>query len=59
MKITITWTDEDVWYVAEEHGIKLSEAQVNDILSLLEENHDANIGINWDVIYLTIQSYIS
>jgi hypothetical protein len=59
MEITITWTDEDVWCVAEEFGIELNEAQVNDILSLLEKNHDATIGINWEVIHLTIQYYIS
>lgn len=59
MEIKITWTDDDIWDVAEEHDISLSEEQCHAILRRLGDCHDANIGINWDVILDTIRSYIT
>lgn len=33
----------------------LSDDQCREVLRLLKKNHDANIGINWDVIKITIE----
>ena len=49
-EISITWTDQDVRQQAETDGIELTDAEVSDVLSMLESGHDATIGINWDVI---------
>lgn len=59
MEIKITWTTDDVFDVAEEHDITLSEAQADAILGIVGDSHDANIGINYGVILDTIQQHIS
>jgi hypothetical protein len=59
MEIKITWTTDDIWDVAEEHDITLSESQADAILGIVGDSHDANIGINWDVILYAIHQYIS
>ena len=59
MEIKITWTTDDIWDVAEEHDITLSEAQADAILGRLGDGHDANTGINYDVILYAIHQYIS
>lgn len=55
MEIHITWTTEDIVSRSEEltlHGLAspVTEAQANTILHLLKRHHDANVGINWEVI---------
>jgi hypothetical protein len=45
-QIKISWNIDDVQSVSPH----LSEEQASDVLDFLFENHDANIGINWDVI---------
>lgn len=59
MEIKITWTTDDIWDVAEEHDITLSEAQADAILGRLGDGHDANIGINYGVILDYIEDHIS
>ena len=59
MEIKITWADDDIWDVAEEHDISLSEEQCHAILRRLGDCHDATIGINYDVILDTIRSYLT
>jgi hypothetical protein len=44
--ITIKWHIEDVLSV----NPNLTEKQASDVLQYVERNHDAEIGINWDVI---------
>lgn len=48
--INIKWSTDDVLWRAEDMNVKITEEQADDVLSLLESNHDANVGINWDVI---------
>lgn len=48
--IFIEWQRDDITMRAEELGIELNEDQIWDILSCLQSNHDASVGINWDVI---------
>lgn len=44
------WQVEDVLCQAENRGVKLTKNEVHAVLSLMESEHDATIGINWDVI---------
>lgn len=44
--ISITWHIDDVLNVRPE----LTKDQARSVLRNLDHNHDANIGINWDVI---------
>jgi len=54
-QISITWTDEDVLQRAEEMGVSLTREEISDVLSVMEADHDATIGINWDVISYHIE----
>ena len=49
-KITITWHTDDVFAVAKEENINITEQQAIEILQNIKHQHDASIGINWDVI---------
>ena len=49
-KISIEWSIEDVLCRATDMEKKVSRKQASEILELLESEHDANIGINWDNI---------
>lgn len=55
--IQITWSTEDVLANADGIGMPVSESQAEEILDSLRENHDATIGINWDVISEYIRQY--
>ena len=59
MEIKITWTTDDIWDVAEEHDITLSEAQADAILGRLGDGHDPILGINYGVILDYIEDHIS
>jgi len=45
-KITITWSVDDV--LAMRPGLTVEQAR--DVLQYIEHNHDASIGVTWDVI---------
>jgi hypothetical protein len=57
-QISIVWCTEDVLHTAEEMNIELTTDQAREILGLLDRNHDANIGISWDVISSMIDIYL-
>ena len=44
------WDISDVVSKAEECDIEITEEEALQIISDIDENHDATIGINWDVI---------
>lgn len=46
----VSWSVQDVLDRAEELGVELTKTEARDILSTIIYRHDANIGINWDVI---------
>jgi hypothetical protein len=50
-QIAIIWSVEDVMMECD----WLTEEQALDVLHSLDHNHDATIGINWDVIRHTAQ----
>jgi hypothetical protein len=58
-EIKITWSTEDVLMRADELSIELTEFEADNILDELYENHDASIGICWDVIGSYIYQYDS
>jgi len=47
------WQYDDIRYQAEVMGIELTEDEINDVMSKLEDT-DADIGINWDSISIAI-----
>jgi hypothetical protein len=57
-QISIVWCTEDVLHTAKEMDIELTTDQAREILGLLDRKHDAEIGINWDVISSMIDIYI-
>lgn len=56
-EIKIIWTTDDVFMMADELGIELNENEAEEILELIYNNHDASIGICWDVIDSYIEQY--
>lgn len=48
--ITITWSNEDVYAVASNLEIVLTDVQVGAILDSLFKYHDAQYGVNWGTI---------
>jgi len=51
------WLDADIKNQADEHD--LSDSDVIQIMNLIENSHDANIGINWEVIDCAINDYVN
>ena len=51
-QFSIIWTKEDIVETAKEYydGIELTDNQIKDVMNLCVNEHDATIGINWDVI---------
>ena len=49
--ISITWHIDDVLELDD----TLTKSQARQVLYLLKHNHDASVGINWDVILETIE----
>jgi len=48
--IMSVWSLEDVQSQMEDDGLLLSINQQKEVLSLVESEHDASVGINWDTI---------
>jgi uncharacterized protein YpuA (DUF1002 family) len=44
------WNADDIQSVAENMDIDLTDDQVLEIMQIIVSSHDANFGINWDVI---------
>lgn len=56
-KIAISWSIEDVISRAEEYEVDLTKEQARELLEQLLDNHDACIGINWDVMDFYIEEF--
>ena len=56
-KIKITWHVDDILMRAEEKEIDLSKDKALTILHDLKDDHDASIGINWEVIDCRLEDY--
>ena len=57
MKIHITWCTEDVLHTAEEQEVSLTEKEADEILQMIEKNHDSEFGICWDTLRFHILEY--
>lgn len=59
-KITITWTTEDVKKLARERfrGLNITDDQAWEILKKVKEKHDANEGINWNVLEIYVTEWV-
>mgnify|MGYP003345091425 FL=1 len=44
------WDASDIESVAENMEVELTEDQILEVMEIIARRHDANIGINWDVI---------
>ena len=56
-RIAIFWSEEDVRSVAETLDVNLRDDQVHHLLERLKIEHDADIGITWDVIESYVDLY--
>lgn len=56
-RIAIIWGEDDVRSVASDLEVELTDDQVEHLLARLEKDHDANIGITWDVIASYVDLY--
>ena len=59
--ISIEWEVDDIHQQLEnrDEGVKLSDAECMEILEAAKDNHDATIGINWDVLDYHIDAFLS
>ena len=57
--IAVIWTISDVQQQARVDGIELSDEQAIAVLQKIKRRHDADVGINWDIIRIHIDSYLS
>ena len=48
--LTIEWSTEDIISQAFDMGVGLDIDQASEILEEVIDDHDASVGINWDVI---------
>lgn len=56
--ILIEWWIDDVHQVAEEMEITLSDDDAREILKAIDRSHDANLGVNWEIIEIYINYHL-
>ena len=49
-QIAIVWALQDVLDQARQLKVNITKAQAREVLHRLQEKHDANQGINWDIL---------
>ena len=57
-QISHIWCVEDVLEVANDLGHTLTEDQCIEVLAMVEDDLDSEIGVNWDVIRSAVQWYV-
>ena len=58
-EITIKWCVDDVIMLAEQKGYAVPTLeQAREVLSLAKQNHDASVGISWDVLEVYLEEVI-
>jgi hypothetical protein len=53
------WCIDDVIENARQHGLEVSEKQAKAVLDLALHKHDAEIGINWDVLLIHTEGVLA
>jgi hypothetical protein len=56
--IEIKWSTEDVLAMADNMQVELTEKQADEVLENVFRHHDAEVGINWDVISFHIENLL-
>lgn len=56
-EISISWHIDDVKQQAETDGYTLTDDEAREVLQMAYYDHDATIGINWDVLSFNINEY--
>ena len=57
-QISITWSVDDILQQALTRNIQLSRENCQEILESIEDNYNADLGINWDIIDFAIDNYL-
>ena len=57
-QISHIWCVEDVLDAASELGVTLTEDQACEVLGIVEDEIDCEIGVNWDVIRSAVLWYV-
>ena len=57
--IDVFWGVEDVRSSAEQEELFLTDDQIGNIVGAIEDNHDANIGLDWDNISFHISNTLT
>ena len=58
-EITLKWHIDDVVMLAEQKGYAVPTLeQAREVLSLAKQNHDASVGISWDVLEVYLDAVI-
>ena len=58
-RMALTWTSADVIETAKTMDIKLTNDQAREILADTLHGHDADLGVNWEVLRTRIDLYVS
>ena len=58
-KMIITWCIQDVVEQAKGREIELTDEQAMEILGLMDRYHDCTVGMNWDVIDVWTDEFLS
>lgn len=58
-KISIVWCLEDVLGTADEMGVTITKKEASEVLWLLKNKHDAEVGVSWDTIKFWINDVIA
>jgi hypothetical protein len=48
--IAILWSVNDIMSILEHNGMEVSRDQAQQILRLMQDSHDAELGITWDTV---------
>ena len=56
--ISIVWSVDDIMRHAKHIDLQVSIEQARDVLDRLEETHNKNIGINWEIIRCEINDLL-
>ena len=58
-QIFISWCKDDILKQAKQNNVELTDKEIISVLQLMINNHDATVGVNWDVIDCCIHEIIS
>ena len=60
--LRVFWMENDIKHIAEnnfENPIHLTDDQLNDVVTFIENKWDANIGVSWDTIEHSIVNVLN